>query len=279
MSKLKGPHNVSSIMSANPYRLFFLFFSTLLSATSSVAAPPQLNYQIIDVIARDTRPFTQGLEFDGNQLIESSGLRGRSYVVKTSLPNQQNTQTLWHTPLPAPYFAEGLSQVNGRIYLLSWQQQKGWIIHPDTGSIESEFTYTGQGWGLTAIDNQLVRSDGSHILYWHSTNDFSELKKLEVTWSGQPVKRLNELEYSNGLIWANIWQSSFVVAIHPISGSVVGWVDLTELTQREAQVAADNVLNGIAYHEASNTFWLTGKRWHHYYRLKIQQPYPLSPDL
>ncbi len=248
------------------------FFVLAWLITGQCIAASQLDYRLLETIPRDSPAFTQGLEFNGDELIESSGLRGKSYILKTSQPGSSSATAIWHTPLPAPYFAEGLSQLNGRIYLLSWQQQTGWIIHPQTGRVEDQFTYQGQGWGLAAMEDTLVRSDGSHTLFVHETEEFNVRKKIDVRWNGRAVNRLNELEYAQGYIWANIWQSSHIVAIDPNSGEVAGWLDLSELSQQEALQNRDYVLNGIAYHRASDTFWVTGKRWKHYYRLKVELP-------
>ncbi|UTF61410.1 glutaminyl-peptide cyclotransferase [Gilvimarinus sp. DA14] len=254
------------------HHVFYCLTALMLLSKPCLSAAPALEYKLVDSISRDPRPFTQGLEFDGDFLFESSGLRGKSYLIKIDISQPRGGKVLWQRSLPARYFAEGLTQFDKYIYLLSWQQQTGWIIRPDNGAVERQFAYRGQGWGLAAVDGKLVRSDGSDSLFFHSADNFELIKKLSVKWDGKPVTRLNELEYAEGLIWANIWQSSVIVAIEPDSGQVAGWLDLSELSEREAMGDRDNVLNGIAYHQASDTLWVTGKRWAHYYKIKVRLP-------
>ncbi|MCP8899181.1 glutaminyl-peptide cyclotransferase [Gilvimarinus xylanilyticus] len=251
------------------YRLPQLSFIALLLSASALCAEP-LKYTVLQKLERPSPAFTQGLEFDGEHLLESSGLRGQSFVRKSAAPGSDTK--LWRTDLADAYFGEGLTLYGDRLYVLSWQGETGWIIDNRDGTILEQFHYRGQGWGLCQSQDHLIRSDGSEHLYFHHPNDFALQKSLAVTWNNKPVKRLNELECAGGLIWANIWQTPYLVAIDPASGDVVHHLDLTAQVEAEARRNRDDVLNGIAYHRESNSFWITGKRWRYIYQLDIALP-------
>lgn len=201
-----------------------VFTALLVCATQACTEAPQLEYQVIDRKPRNPA-FTQGLEFYAGDLIHSSGLTGQSFIERLPHPAKaQGTplKPLWHTPIPAPFFVEGSSLFHDELYVLSWRRGSGWRLDPATGQIRGQFYYRGPGWGLTHNRTHLIRSDGSHRLYWHRAPDFALTKTLEVTCDGAPLKRLNELEYAQGFIWANIWQTDTIVAIAPQTGRVAG---------------------------------------------------------
>lgn len=241
------------------------------AAAQVCAQVPQLEYQVVERKLREPA-FTQGLEFYAGDLIHSSGLTGQSFIERLPHPGRAEDKPLWRTPVPAPFFVEGSSVLNDELYVLSWQRGTGWRLDPATGQILGQFHYRGPGWGLTHNRTHLIRSDGSQHLYWHRTPDFALTKTLEVTCDGAPLKRLNELEYAQGFIWANIWQTDTIVAIAPQTGQVVGQLNLAELGPDEPKNRPDNVLNGIAYDASSGHYWLTGKRWRHWYRVAIELP-------
>ncbi|MDO3388191.1 glutaminyl-peptide cyclotransferase [Gilvimarinus sp. SDUM040013] len=242
-----------------------------ISCSYAAKVAPEFEFTLIESVKRSPA-FTQGLEFYGTDLIHSSGLVGQSFIERRQHPKAFLAKQRWRTDLPAPVFAEGSSVINDEIYLLSWRQSTGWRLAPETGKTIGEFKYTGQGWGLTNNGEHLIRSDGSAHLFFHRPGDFALKHTLEVTWNDTPVRNLNELEYAQGFIWANIWQSDAIVAINPDSGEVEGSINLASLAQHEKASSRDNVLNGIAFDTATGDYWVTGKRWDHLYRLSIQLP-------
>ncbi|MDO3382984.1 glutaminyl-peptide cyclotransferase [Gilvimarinus algae] len=238
-------------------------------------APIKLDYTLTKTVARDFSAFTQGLEIDGDTLLESSGLVGQSFILRRALPATEaegQAQILWLRQLPAPYFAEGLTRLGDIVYLLSWQHGTGWMFDADSGEPTGQFRYRGEGWGLTHMGDQLVRSDGSDRLSFHAPENFEKLRELSVTWDGKPITRLNELEYAEGYLWANVWQDNRILAIDPSSGTVKGYLDLAALARKENTRPRDNVLNGIAYDPARDLYWVTGKRWNSLYQLKVRLP-------
>lgn len=251
--------------------LFALSLLGCVTAAAADTAPAALSYQVIEKVEREPA-FTQGLEFYRNDLIHSTGLVGQSFVERRSHPKAFMSKQLWRIQLPAPIFGEGSSVFADELYVLSWRQGIGWRLDPNTGKQLGEFRYRGQGWGLTHNGEHLIRSDGSTQLFFHQPGDFSLSKTLQVSRRGKPVERLNELEFAEGYIWANIWQTNTIVAINPATGQVEAELDMAALGKDEPTRNRDNVLNGIAFDPATGHYWLTGKRWHHWYRVAIELP-------
>jgi glutamine cyclotransferase len=166
-------------------------------------------------------------------------------------------------------FAEGITFLDGKGYLLTWKNQRGFIFDPATLQISGSFNYSGEGWGLTNDGKSLIMSNGSSELRWISPKDFQTEKTIPVTLNGEPLNKLNELEWANNLIFSNIWQSNSIVAINPQSGSVLGQIDFSELAKNEVDNPAADVLNGIAYDQNNNSYLVTGKNWQWIYRIKI----------
>ncbi len=171
--------------------------------------------------------------------------------------------------LSARYFAEGLALVDNRLIQLSWRARTGFVYDKDSLELQKTFQYNTEGWGLTYNGEYLILSDGSHILYFLSADNFKVVKTLAVTMGGKPVTRLNELEYIDGLIYANVWQSDKVVVIHPISGAVSATIDFRRLRKQLPIGMKVDVLNGIAYHEENGTLLITGKHWPTMFEVKL----------
>lgn len=254
-----------------------LLCTSLLGIATSSLAAPKIEFTIIGERSHKTSLFTQGLLVDGDQFYESSGLYGKSLLV--SYPIAEPQGSTWakisapftrKVSLPPQYFAEGLTLLDNKLYLLTWQEQTLLVYDKDTFNLQQQLTYQGEGWGLATDGKQLIRSDGSDRLFFHSPQDFSITRELQVTDDGKPINQLNELEYAGGFIWANIWHQDRVVKIDPNNGRVLGQLDLRALKQSLNLTNSEQVLNGIAWDEPQQAFWITGKLWPKLFLLRIQ---------
>ena len=186
----------------------------------------------------------------------SSGLYGESFVARYDWPSMANRKV---TQLPDRYFAEGLAELNGRIYVLTWRSQDLLVLDPNSMEIIETHRLFGEGWGVTSDGSQLWISDGTHRLtVWED----GEVKRtIEVTYDGKRVSRLNELEWINGEIWANVWLKDQIVRIDPTSGIITSIIDLRGLLPHSERRRDTDVLNGIAVDPKTGAIWLSGKRW------------------
>jgi len=252
------------------YRGFFLSLASVFIATvfsvSLRAEVVDYQYEILETVSHDPSTFTQGLVINNEWLYESSGHYGKSYLQKINLNTNKIVDRL---KLPSDVFAEGLTIFNEHLYLLSWKQGKAWVIKPDSFELVKTFNYSGEGWGLSHNKEFLIVSDGSHVIRLFDANSFELKGTLTVKENGTLVKSLNELEYVDGIIWANIWRQSRIVGIDINTGDVVASLDLSKLQRQSGSNTTDSVLNGIAYDASKNAFWVTGKYWKDRYLIKI----------
>ena len=221
------------------------------------ARVPVYTYEIVNVYPHDASAFTQGLVFHQGFLYESAGHYGQSNLRKVEL---ETGRVLKRTEVPAQYFAEGLALFNGRLIQLTWQERTGFIYDQETFQQLGTFSYTGEGWGLAHDGKSLILSDGTNQIRFLDPNTFQVQRTITVRDRGQAITRLNELEYVNGEIFANIWYTDRVARINPADGSVVGWIELNGLLTPQDGSRAD-VLNGIAYDSATNRLFVTGQWW------------------
>ena len=245
--------------------LFLLLYSNYL-----LAQPPvELNYRVVASHPHDNSLFTQGILLYQDQLYESGGLYGQSRLISRQL-NTANPDHEYR--LHDSVFAEGIAEHTGLIYQLSWRAQQGYIYQADTLQRIGHFNYHGEGWGLTSNDQYFIMSNGSEQLSFRSLDDFSETKRISVTDNGKAVTKINELEWVEGLIAANLWQSNSIVFIAPNSGHVVAKLDLANLL---AKTNSAGVLNGIAYNPTTQRLYITGKRWPLLFELELS-PFPTA---
>ena len=221
------------------------------------ASPRYYTYRVVNVYPHDPEAFTQGLVFDAGQLYESTGLWGRSSLRRVAL---ESGAVLKQHNLDAQYFGEGLALFRGRLFQLTWQNGIGFVYDASTFEPLRTWQYAGEGWGLTHDGEQLIMSDGSATLRFLDPDTLSVRRSIQVRDGGRPVDMLNELEYVNGEVFANVWQTDWVVRIQPSTGQVTGWVDLSGLLTPEERAVAD-VLNGIAYDLVGQRLFVTGKLW------------------
>lgn len=243
----------------------YIFFILLLTCIP-VSAAPELEYQILKESPHDPRLFTQGFVLDGDAFVESSGLYGSSFVRRYDLTN---SRILKEVKLPKAHFAEGLAIVDQHLYLLTWREELLYIFDKDTLKPLFKKRYKGEGWGLTFDGSHLIMSNGSSQLFYRDKRSFEIKRSLEVKDNRNSVKYLNELEYAWQSIWANVWQENRILQIHPLSGKVLGEINLDELVKSNGG-ANRSVLNGIAYDREANGLWITGKNWSKKYLLSVQ---------
>lgn len=240
-----------------------------------VFGAPGLAYTLLQEAAHDESLFTQGLILHREHFTESSGLYGRSFV---RLYHAQTGQIQQEIKLPRKHFAEGLVRVDSLIYMLTWKAGILYVLNAETLKPRYQLRYKGEGWGLTFDGERLIMSDGTDKLYFRDKKSFNILETISVRrklpdGSEKPVSWLNELEYANGSIWANVWHSSTLLRIDPKSGQVSGTVDLDDLVKLNFR-RAGMTLNGIAYDSQRAAFWVTGKHWPKRYLIKITEQIP-----
>jgi glutamine cyclotransferase len=225
-------------------------------------------YQIVNIYPHDSGAFTQGLIFVDGKLYEGTGQEGRSSLRVVDL---QSGRVVKKVDVPEPYFAEGITLLNGKIYQLTWQHQVGFVYNAQTLEKTGQFEYTGEGWGITNDGRSLIISDGSNRIRFLDPDSFRVTKTIAVADGQTPVNELNELEYVNGEIYANIWHDQRIVTIDPQNGRVTGWIDLSGLLQPGAVQDEEAVLNGIAFDQSGNRLFVTGKLWPQLFEIKLKR--------
>ncbi len=222
------------------------------------ARPPALAYRVVRTHPHDRSAFTQGLQLVDGELYEGTGLHGQSSLRRVDLRSADVRQRI---ALEPRYFGEGIAVVGERIIQLTWQSGTGFVYDRRTFERLRTFTYTGEGWGLTHDGARLIMSDGTDTLrFWHPET-LEETGRLVVRAGTLPVAGLNELEAVDGVVYANVWPTDRVARIDPASGQVTGWLDFSTLLTPTEKARGVDVLNGIAYDQASGHLLVTGKLW------------------
>lgn len=245
------------------------------AAVAQTAAPaaqtsaPVYGFEVVRAWPHDRTAFTQGLVWHDGGLIESTG-RYPSTVRKVRLEDGAVTS---RRVLDTTYFGEGLTEVDGRVFSLTWRNGKGFIWDAADLTPRGEFAYAGEGWGLTDDGARLILSDGSDVLRFLDPATQAETGEVSVTLNGRPVRRINELEWVDGEVFANIWQTDFILRIDPATGKVAGVVDLTGLLpDRTGMDPNDDVLNGIAWDPDGRRLFVTGKNWPTIFEIRLTGP-------
>ncbi len=253
-----------------------LIAAALLAAASSLATPahaasakqiPVYGVQVVHAYPHDINAFTEGLFYLNGYLYESTGLESHSSVRKVKLETGQVVQ---RATLPADMFGEGIAPWNGRLVGLTWKAEVGYVLDLESFDTKGQFGYPGEGWGLTHDDTEMVMSDGTADLRFLNPTTLVESHRIHVTAQGKPVEQLNELEWVDGEIYANIWQTDRIARIDPKTGDVVGWIDCKGLLPKKDFIPEHtDVLNGIAYDVATKRLFLTGKFWPKVFEVKL----------
>lgn len=235
---------------------------------TTVPAPAIINYAVVNMYPHDTSSFTEGLQWYDGVLYESTGEYGKSHLLKVNLRDGKIIKKL---PLNKAYFGEGITVLNGKIYQLTYKEQKVFVYDEKTWNKINEFGWhNGEGWGMTTDGKQLIISTGSSNLYFVNPETFQVNKIVSVTSNYGPVANVNELEWVKGKIYANVFETPYIIKIDPESGKVEGRIDLSDILQKNANYAEPGmVLNGIAYNPEKNSFYVTGKNWPVLFEIKL----------
>jgi glutaminyl-peptide cyclotransferase len=228
--------------------------------------PGRNRYRIVRTYPHDRGAFTQGLVYDNGLLYEGTGQIGESSLRKVEL---ETGKVLNQVNLEAPLFGEGIAIMGEKIYEITWESKVGFVYNKSTFKLINKIYYQTEGWGLTTIGDKLVMSDGSNILYYMDPELFTVVSSIEVYDNKAKVGKLNELEYINGEIWANIWQTDLIARIDPSSGKVIAYIDLKGIDP-DVDTNKD-VLNGIAYDPAGKRIFVTGKNWPKLFEIRITE--------
>lgn len=231
---------------------------TAASTVASAPRTPRFTFEVVTAYPHDTAAFTQGLQWLNGKLYEGTGEVGHSDIREVDLTSGR---VLRRRPLPPPHFGEGIVVLNGTLYQLTWQTNKAFSYDAATFTPRREFTYEGEGWGLTTDGASLVMSNGSSVIAFRDPVTFTVQRTIEVTENGTPVSALNELEWVKGELWANVWQTETIARIDPATGKILGWIDLRGILSAADRSGREDVLNGIAFDAERNRYFVTGKRW------------------
>lgn len=233
-------------------------------------APVKYTYDILKIYAHDPKAYTQGLLYQDGYMYEGTGQYGESSIRKIDMKTGNILSVL---NIDNQLFGEGITIYKDKIYQITWRSGKGFIYDLKTFTLESTFKYNSEGWGITTAGDHLIMSDGTNKLYHIAPSDFNILKEVEVYDHKGEVTQLNELEYVDGLVWANVWLTNRIIAIDPETGVVKAELDMSDLLSPAEKAKIndkDDVLNGIAFNPEKKTFYLTGKRWPKMFEIKMK---------
>jgi glutaminyl-peptide cyclotransferase len=233
--------------------------------TCAGAATPVYTYVIKHTYPHDTEAFTEGLLIKDGFLYESTGLNGKSSISKKDL---KTGKTLMKIDVPPEFFGEGIAIFGNELFALTWQNHVGFVYDLKTLKVKRKFAYPYEGWGMTSDDEHIYASDGSSIIHILDPKTMQEVRHLNVTFEGKDITQLNELEWVDGEIYANVWRSNFIVRINPLTGQVAGVLDLTNIITLPMG-GVDDVLNGIAYDSRQKHLYVTGKHWPSLFEIEL----------
>ena len=238
----------------------------LAGQTSKAQAPAEYTFTVIRAFPHDTSAYTQGLAYQDGFLYEGTGLNGRSSLRKTNL---ETGTVLQRIDLQPEFFGEGITIVRGKIFQLTWKSQTGFVYDLKKFHLLQQFSYSGEGWGLATNSHELFMSDGTSEIRVLDTETFQENRRLKVHDGTKPVDQLNELEYVDGQIFANVWHTNRIARISPQTGTVLGWINLAGLLSPVYHLDPEAVLNGIAYDSVQKRLFVTGKLWPSVFEIRL----------
>ena len=247
-----------------------------LPARTQTTEAPVYGFQVVHTFPHDPGAFTQGLEYRDGFLYESTGLNGRSTLRKEVLETGRVVQEV---SLPPAYFGEGITVLKHRIVQLTWRSGIGFIYDRRSFHLLKQFRYPGEGWGLTHDSQQIYMSDGTAQIRCLDPTTLAEKRRITVHDGPREIDRLNELEFVRGEIFANIWGSDRIARISPSDGRVVAWIDLSGLLPSSGRTPETDVLNGIAYDDAHDRLFVTGKLWPKLFEIRLRLHATAGPSV
>ncbi|MGM0602259.1 MAG: glutaminyl-peptide cyclotransferase [Bacillota bacterium] len=242
--------------------LILIIFAVTSDASAEIKT---YSFKIVNTYPHDSRAFTQGLEFFNGFLYEGTGLYGKSSLKKINLNTGEIVKT---KNLPGNHFGEGITILNDKIYQLTWKENTAYVYDLNFNLLQ-KFNYKGEGWGLTNDGKYLIMSNGSNTIYYRDPEDFSVLKTIEVAAYGEKISNLNELEYINGEIFANVWFEDYILRIDPENGEINSMINVSGIIDPENYTHEIDVLNGIAFDEHTGRLFVTGKLWPHIFEIEV----------
>jgi glutamine cyclotransferase len=243
-------------------------FGMLAFCAGSRAAVPVYDVDVVHAFPHDPGAFTEGLFYFGGFLYESTGLESHSSIRKVRVETGSVVKKL---DIPAQYFGEGIVNWGGHLISLTWKSQLGFVFDLSSFKLQRQFHYAGEGWALTQDGRQLIMSDGTSELRFLNPTTLKETGRIEVTLDGKPIRNVNELEWVKGEIYANVWETNWILRIDPHNGHVVGLINLAGLLGPGDVVSGpDSVLNGIAYDAAGERLFVTGKNWPKLFEIRLR---------
>jgi glutamine cyclotransferase len=229
-------------------------------------AAPVAGYRVVATYPHSTENYTEGFFYLDGLFYEGTGMKGRSAVLAIQ---PETGKVLQRHDLPAQYFGEGIIDWGPHLYEWTWQSHICFVYDRSSLRLVKQFTYTGEGWGMTRTSREIITSDGTAILRFRDPESFQETHHILVHDGQRIIDQLNELEYVKGEIYANVWHSERIARISPRDGSVLGWIDLTGILPDSQKVDAESVLNGIAYDAKRDRLFVTGKQWPKIFEIKL----------
>lgn len=245
--------------------LFSAFIISLLLISCADASVKTYKLEVVAEYPHDTGSYTQGLFFHDGEMFESTGTHGKSTFRKVDLDSGKFLKRL---DFDKKYFVEGSVILGDNLYILTWESRVAFVYDANTLEYKSTWSYPREGWGITTDGRQLIASDGSATLFFMDEN-FALKRRVMVKYEDRPVRWLNELEYIDGKIWANVYTTDEIVIINPKDGRVEGVIDCRGLLPRGLYKPDTDVLNGIAYNEKTGKIYLTGKNWPRLYEVRL----------
>src|SRR5690349_6512311 len=239
------------------------------NANRPAGVPPAKldSYEIVNDYPHDPQAFLQGLVWYDNGFFEGTGLKGHSTLRRVEFPSGRVVKSISLAP---ELFGEGVALVGDRIVQLTWTTKRGFVYDRDSFKLLREFSYDTEGWGITYDGKNLLMSDGSSTLTYLDPETFQPVRRLNVTWNGRPQDQLNELEYIEGEIWSNVWQTNYILRIDPETGRVKSYLDLKNLLAPQLRKGSEDVLNGIAYDAQSKRIFVSGKLWPRLFEIRVK---------
>lgn len=244
----------------------FLAILTLWAMTSTAQTPIH-SYKIKATYPHNTKSYTQGLIWQDSVLIEGTGLYGKSKLMRVDLETGKSNHEI---SLENQYFGEGITQLGNKIYQITWQENTMFIYDAKTFKKIGEHKYKGEGWGLTTDGTYIYMSSGNDIIQIIDPESLEVIHNIKVSDKGMNISYLNELEWIEGEIWANVYQTDVIVKINPSNGVVTGIIDLIGLLPTSERTKDTDVLNGIAYDSKNKKIYLTGKNWSKLYEIELK---------